>query len=325
TGLQRVLRWSTCSQLGEMMVALGLGGARAAAFHLAVHAAFKSTLFLAAGIVQEQAGTRSLDRLGGLIRALPLAGAAFLVAALALAGVPPLSGFWSEEEILAVASRHGPGAGVLVVLLVLLGGTYIGRAGAAAFLGPRRGPTEPGKPAWTMRAGTLALALAAAGLGWLLAGHLDAFLPFGASPGAEVAWRNLGIAAGLLGLGIGAVRGRDGSPALGPWPGRLAAGLSAITTAPVRWTTRLARRLGSVEDALDVAARGVAGWAWSAGEAAGRVEAGFARLGDGLAAWLAAGGERLRALQAGRLYLYTLGLFAWATAALAAGALLLWL
>ncbi|KMO35318.1 NADH-quinone oxidoreductase subunit M, partial [Methylobacterium variabile] len=275
---------------------------------------------------QEQAGTRALDRLGGLIRALPLAGAAFLVAALALAGVPPLSGFWSEEEILAVASRHGPGAGVLVVLLVLLGGTYIGRAGAAAFLGPRRGPTEPGKPAWTMRAGTLALALAAAGLGWLLAGRLDAFLPFGAGPGAEVAWRNLGIAAGLLGLGIGAVRGRDGSPALGPWPGRLAAGLSAITTAPARWTTRLARRLGPVEDALDAAARGVAGWAWSAGRTAGRVEArGFARLGDGLAAWLAAGGERLRALQAGRLYLYTLGLFAWATAALAAGALLLWL
>ncbi|MBK3424664.1 hypothetical protein, partial [Methylobacterium ajmalii] len=59
--------------------------------------------------------------------------------------------------------------------------------------------------------------------------------------------------------------------------------------------------------------------------AAGRIEVrGFARLGDGLAAWLAAGGERLRALQAGRLYLYTLGLFAWATAALAAGALLLW-
>ncbi|PIK73235.1 NADH-quinone oxidoreductase subunit M, partial [Methylobacterium frigidaeris] len=107
--LKRVLAWSTCSQLGEMMVALGLGGARAAAFHLAVHAAFKSTLFLAAGIVQERAGTRALDRLGGLFRALPLAGAAFLVAALALAGVPPLSGFWSEEGILAVASQHGPG------------------------------------------------------------------------------------------------------------------------------------------------------------------------------------------------------------------------
>ncbi|MEE9485614.1 MULTISPECIES: NADH-quinone oxidoreductase subunit L [Methylobacterium] len=323
--LKRVLAWSTCSQLGEMMVALGLGGARAAAFHLAVHAAFKSTLFLAAGIVQERAGTRALDRLGGLLRALPLAGAAFLVAALALAGVPPLSGFWSEEGILAVASRHGPGAGALVVFLVLLGGTYIGRAGTAAFIGRRRDRAGTGKTAWTMRAGTLALALAAAVLGWLLAGSLDALLPFEANPGVEVSWRNLGIAAGLLGVGIGVARGRGGSPALGPWPARLAAGLSAATAAPARWTTQLARRLGPLEDALDAAARGVAGWAWGAGEAAGRFEVrGFARLGDGLAAWLAAGGERLRALQAGRLYLYTLGLFAWATAALAAGALLLW-
>ncbi|AWB24287.1 MULTISPECIES: proton-conducting transporter membrane subunit [Methylobacterium] len=323
--LKRVLAWSTCSQLGEMMVALGLGGARAAAFHLAVHAAFKSTLFLAAGIVQERAGTRALDRLGGFLRALPLAGAAFLVAALALAGVPPLSGFWSEEGILAVASQHGPGAGALVVLLVLLGGTYIGRAGTAAFLGRRRDRAGTGKTAWTMRAGTLALALAAAVLGWLLAGSLGALLPFEADPGAEVSLRNLGIAAGLLGLGIGVARGRGGSPALGPWPARLAAGLSAATAAPARWTTQLARRLGPLEDALDAAARRVAGWTWGAGEAAGRIEVrGFARLGDGLAAWLAAGGERLRALQAGRLYLYTLGLFAWATAALAAGALLLW-
>ncbi|MBL7405562.1 NADH-quinone oxidoreductase subunit L, partial [Escherichia coli] len=85
--LKRVLAWSTCSQLGEMMVALGLGGSRAATHHLAAHAAIKSTLFLAAGVVQERTGTRALDRLGGLVRTLPLAGAAFLVAALALAGV----------------------------------------------------------------------------------------------------------------------------------------------------------------------------------------------------------------------------------------------
>ncbi|MFY9295035.1 MAG: NADH-quinone oxidoreductase subunit L, partial [Methylorubrum rhodinum] len=151
--LKRVLAWSTCSQLGEMMVALGLGGPRAAAFHLAAHAAFKSTLFLAAGIVQERAGTRALGRLGGLARALPFAGAAFLVAALSLAGVPPLSGFLSEEAILAVASRHGPGTGSLVVLLVLLGGIYIGRAGAATFLGGRRGTVGPRKPRWAMRTG----------------------------------------------------------------------------------------------------------------------------------------------------------------------------
>lgn len=127
--------------------------------------------------MQERAGTRALGRLGGLARALPFAGAAFLVAALSLAGVPPLSGFLSEEAILAVASRHGPGTGSLVVLLVLLGGIYIGRAGAATFLGGRRGTVGPRKPRWAMRTGMGLLALAAAGLGWLLAGRFGAALP----------------------------------------------------------------------------------------------------------------------------------------------------
>lgn len=322
--LKRVLAWSTCSQLGEMMVALGLGGPGAAAFHLAAHAAFKSTLFLAAGIVQERAGTRILVRLGGLARALPFAGAAFLVAALSLAGVPPLSGFRSEEAILAVASRHGPGTGALVVLLVLLGGIYIGRAGAATFLGGRRGAVGPSGPDWAMRAGLGLLALAAAGLGWLLAGRFGAALPF-AAPETEAGWRRLGVAAGLLGLGLGAARGWSGAPALGALPARLAAGLEAVTEAPARRTLWLARTVPAFERALDAGARAVAGWAWRSAGWAGRVEeGGFGRGGDRLAAGLAAGGERLRALQAGRLYLYTLGLFAWTAAALAAGALMLW-
>ncbi|UMY19465.1 MULTISPECIES: NADH-quinone oxidoreductase subunit 5 family protein [Methylobacterium] len=323
--LKRVLAWSTCSQLGEMMVALGLGGPRAAAFHLAAHAAFKSTLFLAAGIVQERAGTRALGRLGGLARALPFAGAAFLVAALSLAGVPPLSGFLSEEAILAVASRHGPGTGSLVVLLVLLGGIYIGRAGAATFLGRRRGTVGPRKPRWAMRTGMGLLALAAAGLGWLLAGRFGAALPFAAAPETEAGWRSLGLAAGILGLGLGAARGWSGAPALGALPARLASGLEAATEAPARRAMWLARTVSATEGALDAGAGAVAGGSRRAAGWAGRIEAGgFGRGGDRLAAGLAAGGERLRALQAGRLYLYTLGLFAWTAAALAAGALMLW-
>jgi NADH-quinone oxidoreductase subunit L len=323
--LKRVLAWSTCSQLGEMMVALGLGGPRAAAFHLAAHAAFKSTLFLAAGVVQERTGTRALDRLGGLLRTLPLAGAAFLVAALALAGVPPLSGYWSEEAVLAVASRYGAGTGALVVLLILLGGIYIGRAGAAAFLGQSRGPVDSRKPGWAMRAGMGGLALAALGLGWLLAGRFGATLPFAGGPETEVAWRNLGVAAGIAGLGLGAVRGRGGAPALGPFPLRLAAGLAAATIAPARWTMRLARTTRAIEGALDAGGRAIAEGAWRAARRTGRIEThGFGRGGDRLGAGLAGSGERLRALQAGHLYLYTLGLFAWTAAALAAGALMLW-
>lgn len=323
--LKRVLAWSTCSQLGEMMIALGLGGPRAATFHLAAHAAFKSTLFLAAGVVQERMGTRAFDRLGGLARTLPVAGAAFLVAALALAGMPPLSGFWSEEAILAVASGHGPGTGALVVLLVFLGGAYIGRAGAATFLGRRRSTAGPPKPGWAMGTGMGVLALAAAGVGWLLAGRFGAALPFAAEAGTHVAWRNLGIAAGVFGLGLGVAKGWGGAPALGTFPTRLASGLAAATEAPARWTMRLAQTIPTVEVALDAGARAVAQGSWRTAERVERIEArGFGRGGDLLAAGLAAGGERLRTLQAGRLYLYTLGLFTWIAAALAAGALMLW-
>ncbi|MBK3404068.1 NADH-quinone oxidoreductase subunit L [Methylorubrum populi] len=323
--LKRVLAWSTCSQLGEMMIALGLSGPRAATLHLAAHATFKSTLFLAAGVVQERTGTRDLVRLGGLARLLPLAGGAFLIAALALAGVPPLSGFWSEEAVLAVASHSGQGAGVLVVLLVLLGGIYVGRAGSATFLGERRGPPGLRGPEWTMRIGMGALAIAAAGLGWLLAARPDIGLPFSAVSESTVAWRNLAVAAGVLGLGFGAAAGWAGAPALGPLPARLAAGLGTATMVPVGWTMRLARSIARVESALDAGARRIAEGARRAADETKRVEAhGFGRGGDRLAAGLAAGGERLRSLQAGRLYLYTLGLFAWTAAALAAGALLLW-
>jgi len=349
--LKRVLAWSTASQLGEMMIALGLGGPLAATFHLAAHAAFKSTLFLAAGVVQEETGTRALDRLGGLVRTLPFTGTVFLIAALTLAGMPPLSGFWSAEAILAAAARGGPGAALLIVLLVLLAGIYIGRAATATFLGQRRTAITD-RPDWTMRAGMALLALAAAGLGWLLAGRLGALLQWPGEPEPETLWRVVAAAAGILGLLFGAVGAwRSAEPALGALPAMLGAGLMAATEAPAIWTMRLAQLLDAVEAGLDKAARGIAaaagalagsassierGFDLEARRAAGgiwrmaldteRAEAlGFGRGGDVLAAAIASGGERLRTLQAGRLYLYTLALFVWAAAALVVGAFMLFL
>ncbi len=349
--LKRVLAWSTASQLGEMMIALGLGGPRAATFHLAAHAAFKSTLFLAAGVVQEETGTGRLDRLGGVVRALPLTGVIFVLAALALAGVPPLSGFWSEEAILAIAVRHGPGMALLLVLLALLAGIYIGRAAAAAFLG---GPWKriAGKANWAMRTGMALLALVTAILGWLLSDGLAAFLPFPIVPEPEIGWRLCAVAAGLIGLGVGAGRARRSSaPTLGSLPAHLGAGLMAATAAPARWVTRLGRHLDlfeagldkcvrglaiaaealartaqSAERSLDAAAGRTAGAVWRLACDTERAEAlGFGRGGDALAAGIDTGGERLRGLQAGRLYLYTLALFVWAGAALVVGGLMVWL
>lgn len=325
--LKRLLAWSTCSQLGEMMIALGLGGPLAAMLHLAAHAVFKSTLFLAAGAVQEQTGMRALDRFGGLIRNLPLTGAVFLAAALALAGVPPLSGFWSEEAILGVAASHGMGAALLIVLLVLLGGIYIGRATTVTFFGKLRHPAKVGRPAGTMRVAMVLLVLAAASLGWILAGRLGAFLSFPAEPEPQTMWRVVGICAAIVGLGFGVVGNwRGAAPALGSLPARLGAGLMTATEAPVIWAMRLAQVVNPIEAAFDKGAQGMASSVWRLALDTERVEAlGFGRGGNHLAADIASGGEYLRALQPGRLYLYTLALFVWVAAVLAVGSLMLWL
>lgn len=251
TDLKRVLAWSTSSQLGEMMIALGLGGPLAASFHLAVHAAFKSTLFLAAGAVQEQAGTRDLRRLGGLIRSLPVTGTVFLVAALALAGVPPLSGFWSAEAILAAATRQGISAALLIVFLVFIAGLYIGRAVVATFFGARRGTDTVREVNWAMRIGMAQLALAAVALGWLMAGRLG-------TPEPEIPWRLFGVVAGVVGLSVGAVRAwRNAAPSFGSWPARIGTGVMTATMAPAHGTTWLAAKLDAAENALDRATQAI--------------------------------------------------------------------
>lgn len=109
TDIKRVLAYSTVSQLGYMMLALGSGSDVAAIFHLTTHAFFKALLFLAAGSVIHAVGTQDIEKMGGLWRKMPLTAALFLVGALAISGVPLLSGFFSKDEILAAAWTHGHG------------------------------------------------------------------------------------------------------------------------------------------------------------------------------------------------------------------------
>lgn len=314
--LKRVLAWSTSSQLGEMMIALGLGGPLAASFHLATHAAFKSTLFLAAGSVQEQSGTRDLHRLGGLIRALPLTGAVFVVAAIALAGIPPLSGFWSEETILGIAARHGAAAAALIVVFLFLAGLYIGRAAAATFFGSRAEDEAVREPGWPMTIGMVLLAMAAAVLGWMLAYSFHA-----GGPGIE--WRLLGIVAGVLGLATGTVR--SAIPVLGTWPAMLGIALMRASLAPAQWTMKLARPINILEYGLDAAVRWTAAGILRLGAGIkGAERYGFGGGGDRIAADISFAGEGLRLVQTGRLYLYTLGLVFWVVAAVIVSAIMLW-
>ncbi|MFY1635859.1 NADH-quinone oxidoreductase subunit L [Solwaraspora sp. WMMB335] len=108
--IKRVLAWSTVSQLGYMTGALAVGSPPAALFHLLTHAGFKALLFLAAGCVIHAAGSNLMSVMGGLRRPMPVTFAAMAVGLGALAGLPPLAGFWSKESVLTAAAataRHG--------------------------------------------------------------------------------------------------------------------------------------------------------------------------------------------------------------------------
>ena len=107
TDIKRILAYSTVSQLGYMMLALGSAGYVAGVFHLMTHAFFKALLFLAAGSVIHAVHTQDIEKMGGLWRKLPLTAPLFLIGTLAISGVPLFSGFFSKEEILVSAWVHG--------------------------------------------------------------------------------------------------------------------------------------------------------------------------------------------------------------------------
>jgi len=109
--LKRVLAWSTVSQIGYMTGALAVGSPAAALFHLLTHAAFKALLFLAAGAVIHAVGTNYLSRMGGLREHMPVTFWSFVIGLGALAGVPPLAGFWSKENVLTAAAHATDGGG----------------------------------------------------------------------------------------------------------------------------------------------------------------------------------------------------------------------
>ena len=105
--IKRVLAYSTVSQLGYMFLACGVGAYMAAIFHLVTHAFFKALLFLSAGaVIHSLGGEQDIRKMGGLSKKIPVTHAVFLIGTLAIAGIPPLAGFWSKDEIMAHAFVH---------------------------------------------------------------------------------------------------------------------------------------------------------------------------------------------------------------------------
>ncbi len=125
--IKRVIAYSTMSQIGYMFLAAGIGAYSAAMFHLMTHSFFKALLFLAAGIViHHLAGEQDIRRMGGLRRLMPATNIAFLIGCLALVGIPPFSGFWSKDAIIASALADGGGLGWTLFLAGLAGALLTG-------------------------------------------------------------------------------------------------------------------------------------------------------------------------------------------------------
>lgn len=141
--IKRVLAYSTVSQLGYMMFALGVGAYGAAVFHLFTHAFFKACLFLAAGSVHHAGGTFNMNYLGGLKNHMKITYWAMVIASLSLAGVIPLSGFWSKDEILAHAFHVETPIALFALAMGLIGALmtafYMFRAVIKTFHGEFRG------------------------------------------------------------------------------------------------------------------------------------------------------------------------------------------
>jgi len=147
TDIKRVLAYSTISQLGYMMLGLGTGGVAIGIFHLFNHAFFKALLFLGAGSVNHATGTFDMRKMGGLRKIMPWTYATFLIASISIAGIWPLSGFWSKDEILASALQAQPILFYLAMITVFMTAFYMFRVVFMTFGGDYRGGEEGhGKP-----------------------------------------------------------------------------------------------------------------------------------------------------------------------------------
>jgi NADH-quinone oxidoreductase subunit L len=176
TDLKRVLAYSTVSQLGYMVYAIGAGSVLASQYHLLNHAFFKALLFLAAGSVIHSVGTRDLRRMGGLGGRMPFVRNVFIIGALALAGVPILNGFWSKELILEVSLETAPSwMHVLMLAGVGLTAFYTFRMLWLVFYGREREALHyhPSGSAMKFALGTLAVGTFTT---WLFFGGLSKLL-----------------------------------------------------------------------------------------------------------------------------------------------------
>ncbi len=167
--IKRALAYSTISQIGFMFFGAGLGAYGAAIFLLVAHAFFKALLFLSAGsVIHGLHDEQDMVKMGGLRRAMPFTAAMWVVGWAAMVGIPPLSGYFAKDQVVAAASHSGR-TGLYVAALVgaFFTALYETRQTALVFFGERRYQGEPHEPPQVMRAPMVVLAIGAAAAGVL--------------------------------------------------------------------------------------------------------------------------------------------------------------
>ncbi|CAL8978537.1 NAD(P)H-quinone oxidoreductase subunit 2, chloroplastic [Cellulomonas sp. T2.31MG-18] len=327
--LKQLLAASTAAQLGFVVLAAGVGDVAGGTAHLVGHAATKALLFLVAGLWLTALGTKRLDALAGAARWWRGVGLLFALAALTLAGLPPLGLWVTKDEVLAAAAASSPWLGVVGLVGAVLSAGYAAVALRAVWRGPAQRPTS--RPGWddeepgtrhVPAAALPALALLAAGavlpVALLVPAVRAAVDTMTAPAGPLVGPLGAGLSAGLALVVFGLVLRRVPPPVPGAaawWHLEQVAG--ALVVRPVLDAARTADRW---DRRLDIVVRGVAHGAVAAAHAAGRFDltevAGAVRR---LAVGVRSTGRVARGLQTGLVHQY----LAAAAALLTAGALVL--
>ena len=201
--IKKVFAYSTVSQLGYMFLGLGAGAFSAGIFHLMTHAFFKALLFLGAGsVIHALSGEQNLNEMGGLRKKIPITFATLMCAGVAIAGVPPFSGFHSKDAILLAAYHHAPWMYWVGVVTAGMTAFYVFRALFLCFFGEYRGKAHPHESPVSMWAPLAVLAVLSLAGGYIDIPHfLEPVFPL-AEEAHDVMLVTISVIAGLLGIFI---------------------------------------------------------------------------------------------------------------------------